>query len=489
VGLDPTTDVVLALSGGADSVYLLCVLASASERPLRAAVHVDHGLRGPESAEDERFCARICAELGVRFVSRRIQLDPDAASLEARARELRYQALAHEARALGVHTLVTGHHADDALETLLLRWMRGSALGGLAALKSAGALFLDRSLRLVRPLYHLRREEVRSALAALGASWREDASNRDQRFARNALRHGLLPDLAASAGPMALANLRSFARAVERLERSLAEATARLHWRPPPAVAQALATPSSDWAGSVSRGALACLPRAVQRRALWRLVVEGTGRPPSRELLDLIQADLAAGRGGRRSAPAGFELHLRASELVLVPPRAALQAELAPPAAYQSEFEFASAGLPPNGAWPLSVPGELRLADGRVLRSRKLVCASDVRPRGAPARAELDWQQCSGPLGVRTPRSGDRVQLLGSSGSRPLGRALADLGVPRAVRARVLVVVSGERIVWLAGLRPAECAKLRPTTRARLVLELLGPQGGPAEGEAAGAGA
>ena len=93
-GLDPREAVVLALSGGADSVFLLHVLAASVERPVITAVHVDHGLRGGASREDARWCARLCARLGVPFERRRlVGLDPSAPGLEARAREARYAAL------------------------------------------------------------------------------------------------------------------------------------------------------------------------------------------------------------------------------------------------------------------------------------------------------------------------------------------------------------------------------------------------------------
>ena len=114
VGLEPKAGVVLALSGGADSVYLLHVLAAAREAPLLAAVHVDHGLRGAESARDLAFCRDLCARLQVRFVARSITLDPSPSGLEARAREARYAVLAQEALRMRARTIVTGHHADDA---------------------------------------------------------------------------------------------------------------------------------------------------------------------------------------------------------------------------------------------------------------------------------------------------------------------------------------------------------------------------------------
>ncbi|HUG53430.1 MAG TPA: tRNA lysidine(34) synthetase TilS, partial [Vicinamibacteria bacterium] len=136
VGLSPRRPVVVALSGGADSVLLLHLLCASSDRPPVRAVHVDHDLRGPESREDALFCARLCRALGVPLALRRIALEPDGPSLEARARELRYSVLAEEARRVKCRTVLTGHHADDALETVLLRWIRGAPLPALAGLRA-----------------------------------------------------------------------------------------------------------------------------------------------------------------------------------------------------------------------------------------------------------------------------------------------------------------------------------------------------------------
>src|SRR5258706_3870862 len=119
-GLDPEAPALVALSGGADSVFLLHCAARAPERPRIVAVHVDHGLRGAESDADAQFCRELCARLMVPFVLRRIELDPDPAGLEARARVARYALLTEEARKARIGTILTGHHADDALETPLL---------------------------------------------------------------------------------------------------------------------------------------------------------------------------------------------------------------------------------------------------------------------------------------------------------------------------------------------------------------------------------
>jgi tRNA(Ile)-lysidine synthase len=491
-GLDPREAVVLALSGGADSVLLLHVLAASAEQPVVTAVHVDHGLRGDASRGDAHWCGRLCARLGVPFERRRLAgLDPCAPGLEARAREARYAALFDVARRLGCRTILTGHHADDALETVLLRWVRGADLGGLPSLRptlelapspgrpSPGArspgqrLAPSHPLRVVRPLSSMRREEVRALLASAGLSWREDQSNADERFLRNRVRR-LVPRLVALGGPSTLDNLRAFGAAVDSLERHLAGATAHLAWQPP---AHGVATRSRERAGlggTLPRASLMRLPSALRRRALWRLVLEGTGRAPRRALLDALLDDLGAGRCGRHALPCGYQLVLRSAYLDCVPPRERLDPP-AGPRQLRLRFE-ASAEDPlevPEAGAALDVPGDLRLPDGRVLTA-ELVRVDPLAP--APRRrteVELDPGHAPLLVQVRFPRTGDRFHPLGAPGSRPLRRFLADSGVPREERSSVPLVLLGDRIAWVAGLRPAEPFRV-VRSRLRLRLRLLG---------------
>ena len=549
-GLSPTEPVLLALSGGADSVYLLHTLARARPRPRVLAVHVDHRLRGAESTEDGMFCARLCARLQVPFARAEVEIDPDAPNLEARAREARYRALADQARAAGLRTILTGHHEDDALETLLLRWMRGSALPGLAGLKPRNVLAGGtstapedeaRAVTVVRPLLSMRREEVRRLLRDAGFTWREDSSNASPRFTRNRVRSELLPQIEEACGEGGFENLRAFASAVESLEEELASRTAHLAWDLP-AWASALGTGRGAVGGRLARAELGGLAPPLLRRALWRLLVEGTGEPPGRALLAILEDDLLHDAAAVHTLPGGWRLELAPRELVLSPPPAGTaapsppapspsvagprpgtehalarrpavvrehaagsaesRAHAAEPRAPAAEPRAHAAGprapatgspgtadeLPERGPvapgtgvagpleWTLVVPGELALPDGRCLRARWVDGAPDRPVPRDPHVVELELPAAlafgaDGVLTVRGPRAGDRFHPLGAPGSRPLRRFLADAGVPRALRPSVRLVLAGERIVWVAGLRPAESCRSRGLAALRLRLE------------------
>ncbi|MBL8857169.1 MAG: tRNA lysidine(34) synthetase TilS [Planctomycetes bacterium] len=484
VAVDPEAPIVVALSGGADSVYLLHVLAAAVPAVRLLAVHVAHGLRGEESERDARFAADLCTALNVPFKRVEAPLYPSATGLEARAREVRYAALCRAAREADIGVIATGHHADDALETLIMRMIRGTALEGLAGLEKKVALTRPMNnargcaheriedggtpLVLVRPLIALRREEVRRTLSAEGLAWIEDGSNASDRFARNRVRHALLPRLDEIAGPAALENLRAFGSAVEEFEEHCAALTTDIHWSPPVHAAARRGIHETDLGGSIQRALLMRLARPLLKRALWRLVTEGVGSAPSRRVLERIVDDLASGRTAIHGLPAGFSLQLR-SDLVLLEPPATVPAARSHDSAQLDLFETHTSA----SAQPLSVPGRARLADGRVIEARVLEVKSTATVSRSELDGELDLELLDGPLSVRFARPGDRFRGLGAPGARSLARFLADAGVPRNGRGRVPLVCAGDEIVWVAGVRPCERARVSERTTRRLVLRLV----------------
>jgi tRNA(Ile)-lysidine synthetase-like protein len=195
--------VLVALSGGPDSVALLALLVSLAPQLglLLEVAHVDHRLR-PDSSGDAEFAARLAAVRGLPFHLEATVPAKGQSGPEAAAREARYAALAAIARRAGLATVAVGHTADDQAETVLMNLLRGSGAAGLAGMRPVAAWpgpagGPDPDLRLVRPLLALRREDLRAYLEAEGLDWREDASNSDRRFLRNRVRHDLLPALEA----------------------------------------------------------------------------------------------------------------------------------------------------------------------------------------------------------------------------------------------------------------------------------------------------
>ena len=316
--LDPETPVVVGLSGGADSVYLARLLAREASRPPLTLVHVNHALRGSDSDCDEEFCRELAAELELELVTERVALDPTTSDLERRLRDARYRVLAHVAHARGAPLVATAHHLDDALETLLLRWLRGTSLEGLAGLRPLAPLPLSRAergdLRVVRPLLGLRAAEIREELHAAGHPWREDRTNATPRFTRNRVRHGLLPLLRGRLGPQGDEQLFAFLRAANAYRDGL-DASSRLELRP-------ASGPRGRPLWRLARAPLVALPPAAQRQALWRAIVQKSGRAPGAAALERIQLALRTGDRGRWTLRGAWDLSLTDESLELTPPEA-----------------------------------------------------------------------------------------------------------------------------------------------------------------------
>lgn len=189
--MPPRTDRVLcAISGGADSVYLLLRLVS--EGWNTAAAHYNHGLRGEESDRDERFVLALCERLGVPVISSRGAVADYARErslgIEEAARELRYAFLESAADKLGAAWILTAHNADDNAETLLLNLTRGSGLRGLGGIP-------PRRGRILRPMLGITRSEIDAYLIERGEAHIEDSTNASDAYTRNKLRHNVIPVL------------------------------------------------------------------------------------------------------------------------------------------------------------------------------------------------------------------------------------------------------------------------------------------------------
>ncbi|EGF32180.1 tRNA(Ile)-lysidine synthetase [Oxalobacteraceae bacterium IMCC9480] len=191
----------IAYSGGLDSSALLYLAhRHAQKNGIRLfAFHVHHGLSA--DADDWlQHCAGECARLGVTFAAQRVQLaDTGVSGIEAAARSSRYAALGAMCRAHGVPLLLTAHHQDDQAETVLLQLLRGSGVAGLSGMDTANCapdLLGDAVLVMARPLLSFSRMQLATLVAKEGITHVDDASNLDTRYARNALRHEVMPALA-----------------------------------------------------------------------------------------------------------------------------------------------------------------------------------------------------------------------------------------------------------------------------------------------------
>ncbi len=429
-GVRAGDDVVAAFSGGADSLALLALLAGlpAAERPRIEAVHVDHGLRPSSAAEAERALA-VARSLG--FEARVVRVSvARRGGVEAAARHARYRALAEVAAG---RPILTAHTLDDQAETVLLRLARGTGLRGAAGIRPDVELYGGRVLR---PLLHVRRDELRAVVEALGLPVVEDPTNADLRFARNRLRAEVLPALTqvAPGAVQALARFADLAAADERYLRSrVRKATERL----------------GGVALDVAK--LRALPLALRRRVVRTQIQRVSRKPPEAarvaEVLELLE------RGG--------ELHLPGSVRVTV---------------RDGHFRAASGPTGRAGRKPAAPAGRLPdpLSPASPVQRQGLVLHVEGPPDAPPARHDPAtlWTSLPPPYAVREVRRGERLPVPGT-GHRLASDLLSEARVPRDKRPRALIVEANGRPIWLVGVRPlclmppegAAAGRLRASSR------------------------
>jgi tRNA(Ile)-lysidine synthase len=194
---EPGQRVGVAVSGGADSVFLLHALRELAPRwnLELSIIHIEHGIRGAASLADAEFVAQLAATFSLPFYLHQANVPAIGGNLEEAARNVRQTFYAELIASAAVNRVATGHTRSDQAETVLFRILRGSGLTGLA-----GILPVTRE-GLVRPLLATSRDEIECWLRERGIAWREDATNRDLRYARNRLRHEILPLLRDAFNP------------------------------------------------------------------------------------------------------------------------------------------------------------------------------------------------------------------------------------------------------------------------------------------------
>lgn len=202
---DPKRRTLVACSGGADSAALVLALA---DRGIEVA-HIVHDLRPQPDALADRDAVRdLCASIGVPFQEATVAVRERAGNAEANASRARYDALRELAMQRGIAFVATAHHAEDQLETVLLRLARGSGVRGLRGIAPSRQLG---PVRVIRPMLDVSRDQCRELCAGCGFEWREDETNADISRARAAIRHTVLPALLA-AEPRALVGASRTAR-------------------------------------------------------------------------------------------------------------------------------------------------------------------------------------------------------------------------------------------------------------------------------------
>ena len=455
-GLPRGSTVVVAVSGGPDSLALLHALDRAARggRVRLHGAHLDHRLRGEASSADARFVAEVFHGLGIESTVD----DADVAayqrehglSLEDAARRVRYEFLGRVAAERKAAAIALGHTSDDQAETVLMHLIRGSGLTGMAGMRELSPRLLSgHPVLLLRPMLMVSRQETEAYCLELALAPRQDESNLLPDVTRNRIRAEIMP-LLEQFNPAVRDALVRLARSVSLDADYLADEVSRV-------LAEVGRMDESSQAFTIDREAFSHLPPPLQGHLLRRAFQEVSGTLEDLRQIHVDEmARLIAGPAGRSlDLPSGL--------------------------AFTVDYESAAIGpsgadrgpLPPlEGEVELAVPGET-LVGGWTVSTAVVERPGLTGPKGESWQtyeAALDAKSMEGPLQVRSRRPGDRFQPLGMSQPKKLQDFMVDSKVPRAWRDRVPLVVAQGRIAWVVGWRPAEWAKSRDDGSPALVI-------------------
>ena len=447
----PRGRVLVAVSGGADSVamlHLLCELEEGGHLAVAGVAHFNHSLRAAADA-DEAFCRDLAAALDLPFDAGRGDVralaSADDRSLEDAARRARYAYLEAAADRLGADVIAVGHTRDDQAETFLLRLLRGAGPRGLAGIR-------PKTGRVIRPLIEVGRDELRAYIAERRLVFREDESNEDVAIPRNRIRHELLPILRAFS-PGVIDVLAREAEIAREDEDFLGRAAIDLR----PGIVL-----TNKHGITLEAEPLRALHPALASRIVREALEQAApghffGRDHIRAVLALA-TESAGGAGVAVDVPG---LHVRRAGTRLMLEGAAGTPETRP---FENSFRV-----------PLSIPGEVSLPGWAVSAS------TEGAVQFSPAAVAVAAGVVKLPLAVRSRQPGDKFRPLGMGGrGRKLQDFLVDRKVPRKERDTLpLVVDSDDRIVWVVGQSVAEDFRVTGASQGVILLKArrLGGEG------------
>ena len=445
--------VIVAVSGGPDSVALLKVLEmlSAEYRLALIVAHLNHGLR-EDAPSEERFVYKMATDMGFVFESKSI----DVRSLRKRtgkciediSREVRYDFLNYVANRHGAQRIALGHNSNDQTETVLMNFLRGSGPTGLKGILPA------RDSVYIRPLLCVTRNEIMSFLELHRLPFITDASNTDPAYLRNRIRHSLIPELKARYNPRLEESMTRMAEIMRLEDDYIKGVTGKI---------------LSDWGVTAAHGEinisihdLVKYHQAIQRRIMKHLLERLTthsqriGHIHVKAALDLLHSDRP---GAYVNLPCGIDVRREYNALVIVKRK-------------ESEEEIPRRRCN-DLRYEVSLPGAVRIAElGKTMTFGFAESAIGIESHGR-GTAFMDYDRMALPLVVRTVRPGDRIQLLGMEGTKKIKSVFIDEKIPLRQRKRIPLLLDQDAVIWIAGLRLSERVKITETTRQILKVEFV----------------
>ena len=447
--IDAGTVVLVAVSGGPDSVALLHVLhclANEGGFSLHIA-HLNHMFRGAEAETDAEFVGLLAQKYGLPAVIETIDVPAyrgvTGLSAQAAAREVRYGFLQDAARRIGAGRIALAHHADDQAETILMNFLRGAGTGGLKGITPV------RENLFIRPFLPVRRAQIEDYCRIMKLSFRTDSSNAKPVYLRNRVRMELLPLLAKEYNARVVeAMLRQ--GEICRLEDSYMQEQAALSYR-----AAKVALPEGGLGLKLT--ALRQMPPAILRRVFRLIWQDLTGSQRNLDFTHVERLSALPGNrvGARIPLPGGVTAVLSYISLDFHSSLIEQQVDF-----YQ---------------YPLSVPGETNIPEIRTVLRASLLRPDDApEPSALPTNeALLDLTKLPAQIFVRRRLPGDMFQPYGQQKPMKLKKFLINQKVLRGERDNLPLVCTTEEIIWIAGQRVGEKWKVTGDTDSILYLQMF----------------
>jgi tRNA(Ile)-lysidine synthase len=449
-------NVLLAVSGGADSTALLhCLYSLKAEGKIKAhfiCVHLNHQLRAAESDKDEKFVIKQARNLGIEVLTKRLNVRTFAKSnklsIETAARQLRIYALLEIARRSNCKFVATGHQKNDNAETVLQRLLRGTAYRGLGGIWPSRD-FAD--IKFIRPLLDVTREQITAYLKERRLSWRLDATNEQCIYHRNFVRHQLIPEIQKDCTGSIVEQLSKLSAAAQKFHHHIHD-RAQSIW---PKL-----TTVTSLAVKLDINSFLLEPEPVQVELIrLSLTAIGSGERDftQEHYMRIIRLCRQKTNDKLIELPNSFKAHRQYQFLTFTSPAQQEQRKLS------------------DKTVELNVPGKTKFADYVIEATVTDFDAAAFEKFKTQKNSFVEWfdfDKLSLPLTIRPRRPGDRFIPLGLNTEKKVGQFLTDAKVPQNLRKTVLVIADTEKIIWLCPIRISNNTRITDKTKTVLQLRI-----------------